>query len=604
MAVNYLDGARLRGALVAGCDFVQHRRAELNRINVFPVPDGDTGTNLALTTAAIAERLRAMTALSVAVVSREAAEAAILGARGNCGMILSHFLLGFSNSVGQRRRLSAGEFAHVLRDAVRHVYDALERPVEGTIITVMREIAEEACGKATDDFVDLVELMLSRAQDALARTPDLLPALRVAGVVDAGAKGFVAMMEGVAAFAKAEPFVALNGVASYDQEPIAAALAAYPEDSERYRFCTEALVRGPDLPDTASVRGALQGEGDSLIVLRVQDVLKVHIHTDTPGEVFAYLRRLGQLMTHKAEDMQAQHEAVERAAAAHVTLARRLISIVTDSACDLPREVIQAHGIHVVPLSLVYPEKVLRDGVDIDSATFIERMRRGEHPTTSQPPPAAFLSAFRRAAADGETVLGVILGSGLSGTFASSETAARQMPDTPIRLFDSQAASVTQGLLVLKAAELAELGQDADTILRELQRLRAQSGIMFTVDTFDRLLASGRIGRGQVVIAGLLDIRPVLELGLDGKVRPLAKVRGRGNVPHRVLELLAARIPPGVRHVRFGIIHVDYPEIVPQIEAALQERYGDRDIMVSPATPVIATHTGPRAWGLAWQIED
>ena len=117
MAIQYLDGVRLRGALVAGCDFVQHRRAELNRINVFPVPDGDTGTNLALTAAAIADRLRVSRARSVAVTAREAAEAAILGARGNCGMILSHFLLGFSNSIGQRRRLNASEFAHALRDA-------------------------------------------------------------------------------------------------------------------------------------------------------------------------------------------------------------------------------------------------------------------------------------------------------------------------------------------------------------------------------------------------------------------------------------------------------------------------------------------------------
>src|SRR5690606_36174150 len=168
-----------------------------HRITVFPVPDGDTGTNLALTTAAIAERLRPNRARSVAVVAREAAEAAVLGARGNCGMILSHFLLGFSNSVGARRRLDAGEFAHSLRDAVTHVYHALEHPVEGTIITVMREVADEACRRVTEDFGDLVELMLSRAQTALARTPELLPALRKAGVVDAGAKGFVAMMEGI-----------------------------------------------------------------------------------------------------------------------------------------------------------------------------------------------------------------------------------------------------------------------------------------------------------------------------------------------------------------------------------------------------------------------
>lgn len=604
MAIHYLDGARLRTALVAGCDFVQHRRAELNRINVFPVPDGDTGTNLALTAAAIAERLRSSRARSIALVARDASEAAVLGARGNCGMILSHFLLGFSNSVSDRRRLDASEFAQALRDAVRHVYDALENPVEGTIITVMREVAEEACHNATKDFGDLVELMLVRAQEALARTPDLLPALRSAGVVDAGAKGFVAMMEGISALVRGEPFVELGATPDYADTPIAVAAVDYPAESERFRFCTEALVRGDALPDAAVVRTALQQHGDSLIVLRTSDVLKVHVHTDDPDVIFGYLRTHGELVTHKAEDMQAQHAAVERAAAAHVSLARRPISIVADSGCDLPREVVQAHGMHIVPLSLVYPDQVLRDGIDIDSDGFIERMRRGEHPTTSQPPPAAFMESYRRAGEDGETVLGVILGSGLSGTFASAEAAAKQRPDQRVRLFDSQAVTVLQGMLTLRAAELAELGKDVDEIVAELKRVRAQSGIIFTVDTFERLLASGRVGRGQVMIAGLLDIRPILELGLDGKVRPLARVRGRSNVPERALAIVEERVPKTAKRVRFGIIHVDYPEIGDMMKRELRKRFGEHDVLVVPASPVIATHVGLRAWGLAWQLED
>ena len=139
MRIDYLDGPRLRRALVAGCDYVQRRRAELNRINVFPVPDGDTGTNLALTASAIAERLRPLRARSRVQVAREAADAAILGARGNCGMILSHFLLGFAQNLGERPRVcNPHEFARALDGAVEHVYRSLERPVEGTIITVMR----------------------------------------------------------------------------------------------------------------------------------------------------------------------------------------------------------------------------------------------------------------------------------------------------------------------------------------------------------------------------------------------------------------------------------------------------------------------------------
>src|SRR5690606_13254332 len=149
MQIAYLDGSRLRRALIAACDYTQHCRAELNRINVYPVPDGDTGTNLALTVRSIADGLRATREREVWAVARRAADAGVLGARGNCGMIFSHFLLGFSAAVEGRERLSVAEFVVALRRAADHLYSALERPVEGTIITVIRETTEEADRKST-----------------------------------------------------------------------------------------------------------------------------------------------------------------------------------------------------------------------------------------------------------------------------------------------------------------------------------------------------------------------------------------------------------------------------------------------------------------------
>src|SRR5688572_11569934 len=513
MRIEYLDGLRLRRALVAGCEFVQQRRAELNRINVFPVPDGDTGTNLALTASAIADGLRATDEARVDAVARSAADAAILGARGNCGMILSHFLLGFADAVNGQQQLTAPAFTVAITEATEHVYRSLERPVEGTIITVMRAVAEAAQRAETSDFADLLELLLVAARDACARTPELLPVLKQAGVVDAGALGFVHLLEGVGAYVHGDPFTTLDRTPVFEDVPAAAARVEYPPHEEQYRFCTEALVRGNDLPSAETVRDQLRTRGDSLIVIRGADVLKLHIHTDEPESIFDYLRTLGALVTHKAEDMAVQHAVVERAASGHVQLARRPVSIVTDSACDLPIEVVRAHGIHVVPLLVVFEDEALRDGIDIDAATFVERLRRGERATTSQPAPKSFMEVFRAAAEDGETVLAVILGSTLSGTFASAEAAAKRMDVIPIVLVDSLAASILQGLLVLKAAELAELGWEPEAIAAELRRIRAQSSVFFTVDVFDNLLASGRVGRGQVMIAGLLDIRPILALG-------------------------------------------------------------------------------------------
>jgi DegV family protein with EDD domain len=602
--IAYLDGPRLRRSLIAACEHAQLQRAELNRINVFPVPDGDTGTNLALTVRAIGDHLRGSSARSVSDVAHEAAEGAVLGARGNCGMMLSHFLLGFADSVHDRKRITTDEFGVALGAGVERLYSSLENPVEGTILTVMRDAATAARESQVDDFVPLVMAVVEEARVSLARTPDQLAVLKKAGVVDAGAKGFVSMLEGVLMFVEGVT-IAVESTETEAMDLSAVALTDYPEAEEQFRYCTEALARGDALPTQLEAREVLRDFGDSLIVIRSQDVLKVHVHTDEPEQVFDYLRSVGELVTHKAEDMQVQHETIG-AASGHIQLARRPVTIVTDSACDLSEEVIRAHGIHVIPMSLVEGDKTWRDGVDITASEFHARLRTDETlPTTSQPAPASFLETFKDAAEEGESVVGVFVGSGLSGTVAAADVAADRFEDVPIRVVDSLGASLLQGLMTLKAAELGELGWGADEIGEELDRIRRQSGIVFTVSTFERLIASGRVGRGKALLGRFLGLKPILGVTPEGAVAPFGKAFGDKRARPELLRVVRNQIPDGTEKVRFGIVQVGVPEIVPEITADLRAEYGDHvEVLSAPATPVIATHTGIGAWGVAWFVED
>ena len=603
--IAYLDGPRLRRSLVAACEYTRQQRQELNRINVFPVPDGDTGTNLALTVEAISGRLRRNRDRDVSAVADEAAEAALLGARGNSGMMLSHFLLGFAARLKGRRRVGPRGFAGALGGGIDNLYDALDNPVEGTILTVIRDTANAAREAAATDFVPCVEELVDAARESLERTPSLLPVLEEAGVVDAGGRGFVHMLEGVLLLINGDPIVA-GDETDYSDVPAAVAEIEYPEEEEQYRYCTEALVRGEGLPASTVVREELRRHGDSIIVVSSDTLLKVHIHTDGPEGVFSYLRTLGRLATKKAEDMRAQHAAARHGRGGHHSLVRRPFAIVTDSGNDLPEEVIRAHGIHVVPAILVDRGRPLRDGIDITAEDFHEKLRDadGELPTTSQPPPQAFVDGFTRAAEDGDRILGVLLGSGVSGTFGSAEAAARTFDKVPVHLFDSRGVSVLEGLMVLKAAELAESGMSADEILGELRRVRDQSGIFATVDSFDRLLHSGRVGKGQAWVGGMLGVKPILSLTDEGKVGPVGKVIGRRKVLPAVLGLLEDRIPAGAKKFRFAVVHVGYPEIIEQVSAALRARYGEVDILSGPAAPIFATHVGLGAWCLAYMLED
>jgi len=604
MQIAYLDGPRLRRSLLAACEHAQGQRAELNRINVFPVPDGDTGTNLALTVRAIADHLRASKERSVSAVAHHAAQGAVLGARGNCGMMLSHFLLGFSENVRGRTRITADEFGVALYAGVEKLYDSLEDPVEGTILTVMRDTAEAAQASGSSDFVPLVAHVVEEARDSLARTPEQLAVLKKAGVVDAGAKGFVSMLEGVLFFVEGITIAVESDENA--KAPSAVSLIDYPVAEEQYQFCTEALVRGDDLPTQNEVREVLRDFGDSLIVIRSDDVLKIHVHTDEPERAFDYLKSVGLLVTHKAEDMKVQHEAIGRSGGAHIQLARRPLAVVTDSACDLSEEIVRAHGIHVLPMSLVEGDEIYLDGIDITATEFHERLAAAASlPTTSQPSPGAFLEAFERAAEEGEAVVGVFTASTLSGTFGASEVAASRFDEVPIQLADSLGASLLQGLLVLKAAELGELGWTPEAVVEEIRRVRAQSGILFTVRTLDRLIASGRVGRGKALVGQFLGLKPVLGLTQEGKVAAFGKAFGDERARLELLRVLHEQLPKDVEKVRFGIVHVGLPEIVEPMTAALRSTYGSGvEILSAPATPVISTHLGVGAWGIAYLVED
>ena len=609
--IAYLDGPRLRRAILAACRQGRSVKAELNRINVFPVPDGDTGTNLALTLDAIASDLTLMRERRADRVAAAAARSAVLGARGNCGMMLSQFLLGFARGIEGRARVSPGEFGAAFLQGARSLDRSVERPVEGTILTVVRDSATEAArgGDSPGDLARILARTLEVAHESLARTPDLLPVLSQAGVVDAGAKGFVEMIAGVVHLIEdgddVESAAAAAGSARPGEtvhpawSPIAAADHPFVEGSKRY--CTEILVEGPDLPGEEVVRARLSEGSEELLIIRADDILKIHLHTDEPRAAIDYCATLGTVAAHKAEDMYAQYEA---ARAAEGTV-RRPVGVLVDSGSDLPEAVVRAHGIHMLPLLLLDGETTLKDRIDITSEDIQARLRDGGSlPTTSQPPPGDYIAAYEKAASESEVVVAVFLAASLSGIYQSGENSARMVPHLDVRLVDSRAASILVGMLGLKAAELAEAGMPAGEIIEEIGRIRDRSGIMFTVRTLDRLMASGRVSQFAGWLGGVLDLKPVLGLAPDGTVKAFGKARGTDRARALMLKLIGEEIPAGAREVRFGIVHAGAPEVVDPLRAELKARFDDPEILVAPITPVLATHLGIGAWGIGYMVED
>jgi uncharacterized protein len=596
--IGYLDGPRLARSLYAASDWVAAGREEINRINVFPVPDGDTGTNFSLTLRSVADALRALGDASLPETARTAARGAVLGARGNSGMMLAHFLLGFSDSLDGKATASTREIAAAIRAGAERLYSSLDDPREGTILTVAREAALAAERAAADspDISVFMTRMLQEGEAALARTPELMSVLKEAGVVDAGGMGFVRMLEGVVRLIEGDPILPVGELPQVEEfTPAALADVAAERD---FQFCTEAMVHGSQLPSANEVRAALRGLGGSIQVVVSNDLLKLHVHTDTPEAVFTLAGRWGTVATTKAEDMRAQHRALGHAS-------RRAVTIVTDSACDLPDNVLDRHHIALVPLQVMFGDQTFRDRVELRPEDFYRRMRESKAlPTTSQPPPAAFVQAFRDARAEADDVVAVLLGSRLSGTFRSAQAAVKAANLDHVHLVDSATASLGIGMLALRAAELAEAGWPAEAIVEEVSRVRRQSGVFVTVDKFDNLLRSGRVTRGRAWLAGMLDLRPVLSMDDSGQIVPIDRIRGRDNVIPRVLALLERRLTPRPTTIRFGIAHAEAPEAAERLRTALRAAYQPRDCFVSLATGVLGTHVGVGAWALFYQVED
>ena len=598
VGIAYVDGPRLARSIFAAADWVTAGRDEINRINVFPVPDGDTGTNFSLTLRAVADALRALGDASLPETARTMARAAVLGARGNSGMMLAHFLLGFSDSLGDRTSARAIEVAAALRAGSDRLYTSLDDPREGTILTVARDAAAAAERAAADspDIAEFMRRLLEEGEAALARTPQLMAVLREAGVVDAGGMGFVRMLEGVVRYIEGDPILAVTGTdADIDAVPAALVEVAAERD---FQFCTEVLVRGEHLPPANEVRSAMHTFGGSVVVATAADILKIHVHTDSPEAVFSYATRWGRVEATKADDMRAQHRRL-----AHPE--RRAVAVVADSSADLPDAVLDRHHIALVPLQVVFGDETFRDRVELKPEDFYRRLRGARDlPTTSQPAPADFVRVFRDARAEADEVVAVLLSAGLSGTFASAQAAVRAGGVSGVHLVDSRSASLGLGMLALRGAELAESGWSGAAISRELERVRVRSGMLLTVDRYDNLLRSGRVSRGKAWLAGMLDVKPILSLDAAGRVIPVDRVRGRDQVVPRVLALLDRHLTPRPKVIRFGVAHAEAPEMAERVRNALVAAYQPRDCFVTLATGVLATHVGSGAWAVFYQVED
>lgn len=312
-----INGEMLKNAVISGANNISTQKSAINDLNIFPVPDGDTGTNMSMTVMAAAKALEDYQGTNAGEVANIVATAMLRGARGNSGVITSLIFRGFAQGLKDMEEVNGKNIVAALGIGVDAAYKAVMKPTEGTILTVARMAYESGveASKESSDSVSIMQVIVDKANEALALTPELLPVLKKAGVVDAGGKGLCAIFEGMLSYIKDGVIVEYDGVNEVTVETFESAAAEFDDDIE-FTYCTEYIVgrdsaieKNPD-----ELRTYLQSIGDCVVVVNDDEIIKVHVHTETPGNALTKGLEYGQLLTVKVENMREQHKNAKKAA--------------------------------------------------------------------------------------------------------------------------------------------------------------------------------------------------------------------------------------------------------------------------------------------------
>ena len=585
---KHMDGDALAAALTSGIHRVLGEQELLNRINVFPVADSDTGTNLSLSLGSALGPLAKPGEKHLGTMLAAVADALLDGARGNSGAIVAQFFQGMSDSAGEITRFTTYTFGKAVSMGNDYAHDALSEPREGTILSVIaafsQSIAHQVSNVREGDFPVVISKALERVEEALANTPNQLEVLRKAGVVDAGAKGFTELVAGIADYLQHGTIVPLPDTSfAHDLEPALNFLEA--DNESQFRFCTECIVTGTNI-NRRKLREALAELGDSLVLAGTKRKAKIHIHVDEPETVFDVAREYGEVSAQKADDMHRQQHATHGD--------KQRFAVIVDSAADITDDDMESHDIHMVPCRIQFGEHGYLDKVGITIDEFYSELEGNpHHPSTSQPSPGDFRRQFQFLASHFDDVISINVMSGASGTYdAACLAASRTDAHGKVHVIDSRNGSMGQGQLAVLAAECAEAGLDVERTVAVVEAQVPQTTSYIILKDLRYAVRGGRLPAWVKTMADMLRLTPIIYTTHEGKLGLSSFLFGRANWIERFARHIARRAPAGP--VEIGIGHAICAEDAVALEQYLHKLLPDiRKSRISGVSPAIGVHGGP-----------
>lgn len=594
--MKFLTQEEIKKMLIFSYKRVEREKENINKINVFPVPDQDTGSNLAATLKGIKEKIENKDFKNVEELCSAALDGALESAQGNAGVIYTGFLAGFL-PVLNKNPVDTKKFSQAFEAGAKRAKQAIQNPKEGTILDVINAatLVFKENSQTEQEFTNLFEMAIEKANEALLATREKMEIFKKANVVDAGGFGFLIILESYLEALKPES-------AKKEKEKMKKS-----EQVKKFvqilsnRYEVVALIESPEMEEK-EIREKLTRWGNCLDIVQAQNKMKIHIHTDYPEEVKKILINLGEVRTLKEQDM-------AREVVGEESIRKVSIGIVTDEIADLTKKITERYQIEVVPYKLNWPE-----GEGLPGENIYQKMREAEKlgitklPKTSQASPKDFLNAYNKQFEKGfEKIICLPLSSKLSGGYNSAIQAKELLPDdkkNKVYIFDTLQATCGQALLVLKTIELIQSQIDAKEIIENLKEEIKKIHLYGFLKDPKWLEWGGRASHSQANWVRRLQkigIRPLVGIK-EGKVEQIGFRFGAKDISDAVfkeIESKSRKVREKGKKIRVVITHCDNLEDATKLKQLLKGIKAETSF-INLTGSIVGVHVGPGSLIAAW----
>ncbi|MFW6311416.1 MAG: DegV family protein [Nanoarchaeota archaeon] len=600
MKLKLIDGHKFFVAFKNGAYLVEKNKKYLNEINLFPVPDNDTGNNMANTLVSTAVKVQSDPSISRTITA--ISNNILKFARGNSGLILAQFFNGLNKKIKNKDKINTKDFAESVNKVVPSIYENIENPQEGTMITIIKKWAESLSTQAEDieDFVSLFSFSLNIAKKSLLETKEQLEVLKKNNTVDAGAQGFVYFLEGILQSWKnngknIDERFKDEGIDKLNFEEKYVNKFDLSSANLKYRYCTEILMikdLEKDMPEFL-----LKEKGDSLISVDSNTKKRIHIHTNDPAGVVNILRNKGKIIEQKVDDMQFMQKVTNKSKNMN-----QKIALVTDSIADIPKKLKDKYQIHMIPVNIFIDGVNYLDKLTITPEYFFEYLEKAQDfPSSSHPNAEYIYKYFKKIIDYYDSIIIISVSKELSGTINSFRKAKEKInktDDIDINIINSKLNSGAQGLLVLKAAEEISKGKSFQEIIKIIKKYREKTKIFVSVETFDYMVKGGRVGSIKGFFANLFNLKPIVSLDQKGKGTLAGKSISTKGVRKKIFKK-AEKIKKDWGIEKYAIVHARAPKKAQNIAKKFERILEQKPEYIMEISPVVALNAGPGAVALS-----